>query len=138
MLDSGGSGGAIGKAVGMVAMAAPAVAGSPAPAQGSGFMFKADELTEVIRQWEDLRDSLKSDERDAELMAHVEPPGREFASDDFTRYANPSGKAFLAANKRMQEYVAEYIEALKSARDRITTRDEQARAEVSRAGEQQA
>lgn len=136
MVESRDPSDVMGKAARKVAMAAPKVAGAPVPAGGGGFEFKAAELDEVIRQWEDLRDSLRTDEQDAELMANVEPPGREFASDDFTRYANPSGKAFLAANKRMQAYVDEYIEALRSARERIATQDEQALAEVSRAGEQ--
>ncbi|PXY31629.1 hypothetical protein [Prauserella muralis] len=138
MLDAGGGGGAaVGKAVGgLVKMAAPRVAGAPAPAGGGGFTFKAEELDGVIRQWEDLRDALKTDEYDAERMATVKPPGREFASGDFAKFANPSGKAFLEANQRMQKYVGEYIEALRAAKQKITTRDEQSQSDISRAGEQ--
>ncbi|MFF5985807.1 hypothetical protein [Prauserella flavalba] len=140
MLDAGGGvGGAVGAGASkVVMMAAPKVAGAPAPAAGGGYKFKADELESVIQRWEDLRDALKTDERDAERMAHVQGPGREFASGDFANLANPSGKAFLEANQRMQKYVAQYIDALRKAKQSISTQEEQAQSDVARAGEQSA
>ncbi|MBK1784617.1 hypothetical protein JHE00_09790 [Prauserella sp. ASG 168] len=139
MLDAGGVGGAIGAGVGkVVTMAAPKVAGAPAPAAGGGYKFKAEELDAVIRKWEDLRDSLKTDERDAERMAHVQPPGREFASGDFADLANPSGKAFLESNRRMQDYVGKYIDALNQAKRSISSQEEQSQSDIAQAGEQSA
>lgn len=117
-------------------MAAPAAAGAPAPAAGSGFVFEADQLDDVIRRWQDLLDDLRSDQGDAERMAHVRPPGREFASGDFADAANPSGLAFLESNQRMQSYIEDYIRALERARQSITTREAETQAEISRAGEQ--
>ncbi|MEU6644937.1 hypothetical protein ABZ863_20575 [Saccharomonospora sp. NPDC046836] len=137
MLDPGGGVGAVGGAVGsVVMMAAPSVMGAPPPPQGGGFKFKAEELERVIQQWEDLRDALMTDEADAVRMAHLRAPGREFASSDFADQANPSGKAFLVANRRMQEYVTAYIDALRTAKQRISTREEQSQSDIAQAGEQ--
>lgn len=126
------AGAAIGP-MGMVAVAAPMIAGAPAPAGGGGFLFKVEELDQVIKDWEDLHLALTDDEIDARAMAQVQPPGNEFASADFAGRANPSGKAFLEANERMRDYVMQYIEALKKARKKISTQDEQAREDVNNA-----
>lgn len=125
----------IGQAVGgtIVSVAAPFFEGVPAPTNG-GFTFTPEELGAVITEWEALRDSLMIDLREAEYLARIVPPGQEFASNDFTNSANPSGKAFLEATKRMIRYTTEYIDALKKARDKLTVRDEQAQEDISKAG----
>ncbi|TLW93333.1 hypothetical protein [Saccharomonospora piscinae] len=127
-------GGFIGKAMGgMVSLAAPAVAGAPRPS-GGGYTFSREEIDQVIAEWEDLRQSLTDDYGRAQVMAHVQAPGAEFASDDFARYANPSGKAFMQATAKMLDYVEQYIEALRNARDGISTREEQSQEDVSKLG----
>lgn len=137
MVDVEGAAKAAGSWIGkMVTVAAPRVAGAPAPPAGGGFKFKAQELDHVIKQWEDLRDALKDDEYDAEHLTSVDAPGREFASGDFTKQAGSSGKSFYEANQLMQKYVDAYVDALKAAKQKISTQEEQAQDDVARAGEQ--
>lgn len=118
---------------GMIAMKAPAVTGAPAPSSG-GYKFSREGIDEVIRDWEDLREDLVKDSEKAQQMAHVNSPGDEFASDDFTSSANPSGKAFLSATEQMIDYVEKYIEALRNARDGIAASEDNAQEDVNRTG----
>ncbi|EHY89622.1 hypothetical protein ACWGRK_03040 [Saccharomonospora azurea] len=131
-MDGGGAsvGGAAAK---MIAVRAPAIAGAPAPSSG-GYRFSREEIDGVIRQWEDLHRDLLDDYRQAEGMARVQPPGSEPASQDFTSSANPSGKAFAQATLKMIDYVEKYIEALRNARDGITTREDESQEHISRVG----
>ncbi len=68
-------------------------------------------------------------------MTNIDPPGKEFASGDFTKRANPSGESFLEAIQDMIKYVDKYIEALKDARESINTQDEQAQSDIAKTGE---
>ncbi|MEY7972422.1 hypothetical protein AB8O38_10525 [Saccharomonospora xinjiangensis] len=129
-----GGGAAIGAAVGgMIAVAAPAVAGAPAPSSG-GYKFSREEIDDVIRQWEDLHGKLLEDRRTANYMIGVRPPGAEPASEDFTASANPSGTAFAQALEKMIDYVQRYIQALRNARDGITTREDESQEHISNVG----
>ncbi|MGI5996655.1 MAG: hypothetical protein ACOX8C_17175 [Saccharomonospora viridis] len=126
-------GGGIGKAAGgIITVAAPAIAGAPAPS-GGGYKFSREEIDEVIRQWEDLHGKLLDDYRLSDHM-NVRPPGAEPASEDFAASANPSGKAFATALLRMIDYVEKYIQALRDARDGITTREEQSHEDINSVG----
>ncbi|MDT7804261.1 MAG: hypothetical protein QOI78_7694 [Actinomycetota bacterium] len=107
-----------------------------APAGGGGFTFDADKIDGIIKQWQDLQADLKRDYDDANLMANVKAPGKEFASSDWEKLANPSGKAFLEQNKKMQEYVKNYIEALTAAKQKITTNESETQAGLSKTGNQ--
>lgn len=128
-------GGPVGLMTGMVSVAAPIIAGAPAPANGGGFKFSAEELDTIIQEWEDLHEILTFDEYQARAMAQLQPPGQEFASANFVKYANPSGKAFLEAITRMQRYVGEYIHSLRDAREHISTREQQSQEDVAKTGE---
>ena len=108
----------------------------PAPAGGGGFTFDADKIDGVIKKWQDLQADLKRDFDDAHLMANVKAPGKEFASGDWEKLANPSGKAFLEQNQKMQDYVKNYIEALTAAKQKITTKESDASADLSKTGNQ--
>ena len=70
------------------------------------------------------------------LMANVKAPGKEFASGDWEKLANPSGKAFLEQNQKMQDYVKNYIEALTAAKQKITTKESDAYTDLSKQGNQ--
>jgi hypothetical protein len=69
-------------------------------------------------------------------MAAIRAPGREFASGDFEKSANPSGKAFVEQNKRVQDYVKKYVDALLEAKKKITTREADVQADLSKMGNQ--
>lgn len=101
---------------------------------GGGFQFEADKIDAVIQQWQDLLDDLKNDERDAQMMADVEAPGREFASGDWAKLANPSGKAFYEQNRAMQDYIEQYLASLQLAKKQITTQEAETEAAISRTG----
>jgi hypothetical protein len=101
-------------------VAAPSTAPNPA---GGGYTFDADKIDAVIKKWQDLLEDLRRDRVDAQLMASVKPPGKEFASGDWESLANPSGQAFLEQNKKMQDYVQTYIDQLTAAKQKITTKE---------------
>jgi hypothetical protein len=119
----------------MVTMSAPATAGTPAAASGSGqsggFAFDPDKLDGIIKKWQDLHDDLTRDKQDAEKMAGVKAPGKEFASGDWEKSANPSGKAFLQQNAKMLQYVEDYITALQNAKKSITNNEADTRANLA-------
>ncbi|WP_158879578.1 hypothetical protein [Amycolatopsis anabasis] len=108
----------------------------PAPGGSGGFEFDADKLGDIIKKWQDLHDDLLKDKRDAELMAGVKAPGKEFASGDWEKRANPSGKAFLEQNGQMLKYVEDYITALQNAQKKITTNEADTRAGLAKTGNQ--
>jgi hypothetical protein len=116
--------------------------GMSSPATGSGntsaggFEFDPDKIDEVIQQWQDLQTDLQHDENDARAMASVKAPGKEFASGDFEKSANPSGKAFLEQNARMQDYVKKYVDALLEAKKKITAKEADVRADITKTGSQ--
>lgn len=116
-----------------VSMSAPANGG---PGGGGGFTFDADKIDGIIKKWQDLEADLKRDSTDANLMANVKAPGKEFASGDWEKLANPSGKAFLEQNKKMREYVRNYIDALTAAKQKITTKESDTQADLSKTGNQ--
>ena len=107
-----------------------------APSGGGGFTFDADKIDGVIKKWQDLQTDLQNDAADANLMADVKAPGKEFASSDWEKLANPSGKAFLEQNQKMQDYVKNYIEALTAAKQKITTKESDALTDISKTGNQ--
>lgn len=119
---------------GSVNMSSPATASGGAA--GGGFEFDPEKIDDVIRQWQDLQADLKHDENDATAMASVKAPGKEFASGDFEKSANPSGKAFLEQNARMQDYVKKYIDALQDAKKKITTKEADNQADIAKTGNQ--
>jgi hypothetical protein len=116
-----------------VSMSSPAT-GSGAGAAGGGYEFDPEKIDDVIRQWEDLQRDLKADEMDARMMASVTAPGKEFASGDFAKSANPSGKAFFEQNARMQDYVKKYVDALLDAKKKIQTKEADVRADINQTG----
>ncbi|MEU5258510.1 hypothetical protein [Amycolatopsis sp. NPDC021455] len=107
-----------------------------APSGGGGFTFDADKIDGVIKKWQDLQTDLQNDAADANLMADVKAPGKEFASGDWEKLANPSGKAFLEQNKKMQDYVKNYIQALLDAKKKITAADAGHTGDITKAGTQ--
>jgi hypothetical protein len=119
---------------GSVSMSSPATGSGGAA--GGGFEFDPAKIDDVIRQWQDLQVDLKQDANDARAMAMVKAPGKEFASSDFEKSANPSGKAFLEQNTRMQDYVKKYIDALQEAKKKITTKEADNQADIAKTGNQ--
>ncbi|RZQ65057.1 hypothetical protein [Amycolatopsis suaedae] len=105
-----------------------------APGGAGGFQFDPVKLDAVIGKWKQLQEDLANDKADGELMANVKAPGKEFASGDFTKGANPSGKAFLEQNTKMREYVDNYVRALEDAKRKMQTGEEQAMADVNKSG----
>ncbi|WP_027933229.1 hypothetical protein [Amycolatopsis thermoflava] len=94
----------------------------PAPIQvggnGSpgGYQFSPDEVRGVISKWKELRDDLQTDLANAQAVARVAPPGKEFASGDFVnKAAKASGETLLLQHQRMVDYVHNYIAALEKA-----------------------
>jgi|GEM_PF-5530252 len=99
---------------------------------GGGYVFSPEEIDGVIKQWEDLRAQLEEDLNQAKAVADVDGPGREFASGDFESAARPSGETLLDQTKRMSDYVNNYIQELRKARDGTQAQDEQAEEDVEK------
>jgi len=104
-----------------------------APA-GGGFVFDADKIDGVIKKWQDLLVDLRRDATDANVLANTKAPGKEFASGDWEKLANPSGKAFLEQNKRMQDYIQTYIDQLTAAKQKIATQEADHTSDISKMG----
>ncbi|MFE6610082.1 hypothetical protein [Amycolatopsis sp. NPDC057786] len=117
-----------------VTVSAPANPDKPAASGGGGggFTFDKDKIDGIIKKWTDLQAELKKDYRDANLMANVKAPGKEFASGDWEKLANPSGKAFLEQNQKMQDYVKNYIDQLTAAKQKITTNEAETQASLNK------
>jgi len=99
---------------------------------GGGFTFDKDKIDGIIKKWTDLQAELKKDYADANLMANVKAPGKEFASGDWEKLANPSGKAFLEQNQKMQDYVKNYIDQLTAAKQKIATNEAETQASLNK------
>ncbi|MFI7122531.1 hypothetical protein [Amycolatopsis sp. NPDC049868] len=116
-----------------VTVSAPANPDKPASGGGGGgFTFDKDKIDGIIKKWTDLQVELKKDYNDANLMANVKAPGKEFASGDWEKLANPSGKAFLEQNQKMQEYVKNYIDQLTAAKKKIATNEAETQASLNK------
>ena len=114
---------------------------APAPIQvdgygpAGGYKFSADEVDSVITKWEDLLTNLKDDLLNARTIAGVKRPADEPASNDFIdKGANPSGQTLLEQHQRMSDYVANYITALKAAKNKITVAEQEARDSAGKSG----
>ena len=89
----------------------------------------------IINKWQNLLVDLKSDHMDAQGVAMVGAPGKEFASADFVKNGStPSGKTLLEQHERMIKYVENYIAALQKASGHI----QQTEADAQQAAAQQA
>ncbi len=118
-----------------VTVSAPANPDKPAGTSGGGgggFSFDKDKIDGIIKKWTDLQVELKKDYRDANLMANVKAPGKEFASGDWEKLANPSGKAFLEQNQKMQDYVKNYIDQLTAAKQKIATNEAETQSSLNK------
>ncbi|ANN14256.1 hypothetical protein SD37_00365 [Amycolatopsis orientalis] len=118
-----------------VTVSAPANPDKPASTSGGGgggFAFDKDKIDGIIKKWTDLQAELKKDYTDATLMANVKAPGKEFASGDWEKLANPSGKAFLEQNQKMQDYVKNYIDQLTAAKQKIATNEAETQASLNK------
>lgn len=118
-----------GKAMAAVGRSAGGGAGG-----GGGYTFTPEEIDEVIRQWEDLREGLRDDLDEARTIASVRAPGNEFASGDFASAASPSGTALYEQTLRMIDYVERYIQALNQAKGATEAQNEQARDDIEKPG----
>lgn len=130
-------GGAAGAAVG--AVSAPANGDAPAgntPAAGGGFHFEPEQIDAVIRRWEDLRTMVEDDEMDAQRVANVAAPGKEFASGDFATAGKASGETLIRQKRMMIDYITRYIDSLKAAKEQMQTTEENVAGDIQTTGGQ--
>ncbi|NIH86333.1 hypothetical protein [Amycolatopsis granulosa] len=81
-----------------------------------GYEFTPDDVRGVISKWKALLTDLQTDLSNANTVAEVRPPGKEFASADFvTKGAQGSGTTLQLQHQRMVDYVKRYIDALEKA-----------------------
>ncbi|HKS45284.1 MAG TPA: hypothetical protein VJT49_09235 [Amycolatopsis sp.] len=113
----------------------------PAPIQvgnngsAGGYKFEPDQVQGVINKWQNLLIDLQGDLRNADLVASVQPPGKEFASGDFIQKgAGPSGDTLRQQHERMVTYVQNYIAALQKASGRIQQSEQDAQQAAAQQG----
>ncbi|KFU80737.1 hypothetical protein BB31_14340 [Amycolatopsis lurida NRRL 2430] len=108
--------------------------GTPVPA-GAGFKYDEATLHELVKEWNDLAQEYRDDLVDAEFIAKVEPPGREYASEDNATITRQSGQALVdALNQRVaycKNMAAKYVAAL----GKYATADEHARTVINQQSE---
>ncbi|EME60377.1 hypothetical protein [Amycolatopsis decaplanina] len=100
-------------------------------AQGAGFKYDEATLHELVKEWNALAQEYRDDLVDAEFIAKVEPPGREYASGDNATITRQSGQALVdALNQRVaycKNMAAKYVAAL----GKYAAADEQARTVIN-------
>ncbi|MYW92198.1 hypothetical protein G3I59_16715 [Amycolatopsis rubida] len=98
-----------------------------------GYKFSEDEIDSVIKQWEDLLAHMNDDLTDARKIKEVQPPAKEFASEDFvSQGANPSGETLLQQHQRMYDYVNNFITALRAAKNKIKVSEQENRDQMNK------
>jgi hypothetical protein len=68
------------------------------------FAFTPDQLQQIINNWKDLADSYDESLMSSVVIAQVEGPGRDFASQAFAKVANQSGQSYLAYLTHNRDY----------------------------------
>lgn len=105
---------------------------------GGGYVFNADEVDGVIKQWEDLLVDLQNDRDIAHKIAYVKAPGDEVASHTFINNgAGPSGQSLLAEHQAMVDYSVNFIRALRAAKNKISVEEQKAADDAKAAGQGQ-
>ncbi|OLT43204.1 hypothetical protein BJF85_02815 [Saccharomonospora sp. CUA-673] len=110
------------------------IAEANASGNGGGYRFDPEEIDNVIRQWEQLRDDLEKDLIQVEKVANVDKPAEEPASTMFVGSAGQSGQALLEQTNAMINHCNEYIKALKNAKGVTEATDEQAADDARQSG----
>ncbi|WP_037308488.1 hypothetical protein [Amycolatopsis orientalis] len=66
-------------------------------AEGAGFKYDEATLHELVKEWRELAQEYTDDLDQAEYIAKVKPPGREYASGDNATITRLSGQALVEA-----------------------------------------
>jgi len=95
---------------------------------GKGGQFKMDpeELSAVIRQWEDVLDKIVDDGTKIRRLtvASGMAPGKDPVSGSFASTSSDSILALLNQNTSMQKYAQDYIKKLKEAQSKTVVTDQ--------------
>lgn len=71
---------------------------------GGSFAYTPDQLRDLVKEFVDLAEDYRKSLNNAKLMAQVEGPGTEFASQSHASVANESGRAYLDSLENRIEY----------------------------------
>jgi hypothetical protein len=95
---------------------------------GKGGQFKMDpeELSAVIRQWEDVLDKIVDDGEKIRELAGLSgmAPGRDPVSGSYASTSSDSVVALLTQNDSMRKYAQDYIKKLKEAQSKTVVTDQ--------------
>jgi hypothetical protein len=89
-----------------------ALSGITSGGRGGSFAYSPDQIRDLVKEWTDLAKDYEGSLANADLMANVEGPGTEFASQSHASVARESGRAYLESLKNRIEYC--YGQAQKS------------------------
>jgi hypothetical protein len=95
---------------------------------GKGGQFKMDpeELSAVIRQWEDVLDKIVDDGDKIQhlLMVSGTAPGKDPVSGSYATTSSDSIVALFDQNTSMRKYAQDYIKKLKEAQSKTVVTDQ--------------
>ncbi|QKV72553.1 PE domain-containing protein [Amycolatopsis sp. Hca4] len=95
---------------------------------GKGGQFKMDpeELSAVIRQWEDVLDKIVEDGNKIRSLVYTPKlaPGEDAVSGSFASTTGESIAALQRQNDSMRKYAQEYIKKLKAAQTKTVATDQ--------------
>lgn len=87
---------------------------SASQAQGS-FSFDPDELQSLIKKWQALAESYDLSVAEADAMARVTPPGKDYASSSHAEAANRSGQSYIEYLAHNRQYCTDQADLFQNA-----------------------
>lgn len=86
----------------------------PTP-NGGTYTFDEETMRSLIKDWHELADSYRTSQRNARLMADIEPPGEDPASVSHAIVASRSGRSYLEYLQANEEYCVEQAQLFQAA-----------------------
>jgi hypothetical protein len=109
--------------------------GSP-PRAGGGGGFEYDEATlhELVREWNDLANEFRNDQRRAQQLAQTQGPGLEYASEGNADRIRSSGRALLETLGSREDYCRAMAKKFETALGKYATAEDVHSTEIEQTG----
>jgi hypothetical protein len=102
----------------------------------SSFQFDEATMRKLITEWHDLADSYEASRNASVVMAMVEAPGMDFASNAYAKAASSSGTAYLQYLGKNRDYCLDQAELFQKALDDYLGVEHTAVTEMDKSGSQ--
>ncbi len=101
---------------------------------GAGFEYDEETLRELMHEWNDLANEFRDDQQSAQLMAQVQAPGLEYASEGNAEQIRSSGLALLATLDERERYCRSMAKKFEAALGRYAATEDANYAEIKQTG----